>query len=128
MWENQETTVYFRVQNFWPIPVFGLMVDGDFLQDLEQGEERIAFSLKRVPAFSEAEFGIPVTPQRRGQLPCGDVVIKNGFPFGLIDITKPVAQARLSLVWPACESLEGCPAGGGNKIQRVWYAQRSVGR
>ena len=109
IWEGEEATISFRVRNFWPLPVFGMMIQGDFLQDLQEGEEPIAFSLKCVPAWSETQFRIPTTPQRRGMLPCGEVTISNGFPFGLIDISRPVPVPAPAMVWPACQSLQGHP-------------------
>lgn len=107
--EGEEVYVVFRVKNFWPLPVFGMMVKGDFLQELELDAEPIAFSLQHVPAWSETEFRIKVTPQRRGCLPTGDVVVSNGFPFGLVDISKTITQTESSLVWPERQSLEGFP-------------------
>ena len=107
--EGDQTEIVFQVQNYWPIPVFGAMVNGDFLQELDVDEEPLAFSLRRVPAWSEAEFRIPITPRRRGFLPSNDILISNGFPFGLTSISKPVDVANRRLVWPACQSLEGQP-------------------
>jgi len=106
--ENQELEVVLRVKNFWPLPIFGLMVKGDFLQDGE-GDESVAFSLKRVATWSESEFRVPVTPRRRGRLPNGKVAVANGFPFGLMDISKTVEEAQPTLVWPTCVALDGFP-------------------
>ncbi len=115
-WENEEVPLTFRVKNFWPLPIFGMIVEGDFLQDLEQDEERVAFSLTKVPAWSETEFQVRVTPRQRGRFPSGDVFVKNGFPFGLIDITKPIATTKSVLVWPACQSLDGHPPAEGTRF------------
>ena len=106
--ENQELEVVLRVKNFWPLPIFGLMVKGDFLQDGE-GDESVAFSLKRVATWSESEFRVPVTPRRRGRLPNGRIAVANGFPFGLMDIAKTVEEAQPPLVWPTCVALDGFP-------------------
>ena len=109
MKENESTEIIFKVRNYWPLPVFGLIVEGDFLQDIDANEEPIAFSLKRIGAFSETDFPISVTPRRRGLLPCGEVKVKNGFPFGLADVSKAVPETSKTLVWPARHSLEGNP-------------------
>lgn len=114
MQENKPTEVVFKVRNFWPLPVFGMIVEGDFLQDVDSREEPIAFSLKRIPALSETEFSIKVTPRRRGKLPCGEVKISNGFPFGLADVSKIVEDVHCGLVWPECEPLEGSPPAEGS--------------
>ena len=109
MREGDEAEIVFQVQNYWPIPVFGVMINGDFLQELDVDQEPVAFSLRRVPAWSEAEFRIPVTPRRRGQLPSGDVLLSTGFPFGLLSISKPLDTENQGLVWPACQPLQGQP-------------------
>ncbi|MDG1875766.1 MAG: DUF58 domain-containing protein [Mariniblastus sp.] len=106
--ENQELVITFRVKNYWPLPVFGLMVRGDFLQESDEAES-VAFSLKRVGAWSESNFSIPITPRRRGRLPNGDVSVASGFPFGLMDISKEVNYSQSALVWPSCVPLEGFP-------------------
>ena len=112
--ENETTSIIFKVRNFWPIPVFGMIVEGDFLQDVDFNEEPIAFSLKRIPAFSVTEFPIEVTPRRRGLLPSGEVRTRNGFPFGLAEVSKPVEKIKQSLVWPECERLDGSPPADGS--------------
>ena len=116
MREHEVANVVLKVSNFWPIPVFGLIVEGDFLQGIDAEEEPVAFALKRVSALSVNEFLIEVIPQRRGLLPCGDVVIKNGFPFGLTDVSKSITNVKPSLVWPAVETLEENPLRDGNRF------------
>ena len=106
--ENQNLEMIFNVKNYWPLPVFGLMVKGEFLQENE-GEEPIAFSLKRVAAWSESKFRIPITPSRRGKLPTGKVTVSSGFPFGLMDISKTVDALQSTVVWPTCVPLDGFP-------------------
>lgn len=107
--ENQEVSLVLKVRNFWPLPVFGLMVKGDFLQELTSDEEPVVFSLTWVPAFSESEFGLSIKPTRRGILPSSEVHVINGFPFGLIDVSRVVAVSNRAVVWPACVSLDGQP-------------------
>lgn len=106
--EDQELELVFRVRNFWPLPIFGMMVKGEFLQGDDE-EEAIAFALKRVDAWSESEFRLPLTPRHRGKLPTGKVCVSSGFPFGLMDFDKAVDVLEPTLVWPTCVSLEGFP-------------------
>ena len=110
IWENESFEVIFKVQNYWPMPVFGMMVQGDFLQELGPDEEPIVFSLRRIPAWADTEFRIPVVARRRGILPDGDINIVNGFPFGLTEISRVVDVPKPAAVWPACQELEGQPA------------------
>ncbi|MFK7766152.1 MAG: DUF58 domain-containing protein [Mariniblastus sp.] len=113
--ENQELEVVFRVKNFWPLPVFGLMVKGEFLQECNK-DESVAFSLKRVGAWSESEFRLPLIPRRRGKLPSGKVSVASGFPFGLMDISKTVDAYQPTLVWPTCVPLDGFPVSDSSRF------------
>ena len=119
MKENEEGEIVLRVRNYWPVPVFGLIFEGDFLQSFSADEEPIAFSLKRAPAFSQTDFPVSITPHRRGVLPSGEVRIQNGFPFGLADVSKPVLDVDSTLVWPQCEPLEGSPPAEGSVLNLV---------
>ncbi len=119
MKENESGEVVLSVRNYWPIPVFGLIVKGDFLQRYDANEELIAFSLKRVPALSNTEFPVSITPRRRGILPAGEVQMSNGFPFGLMDVSKPVLDIESATVWPQCKSLQGNPPAEGNLFNLV---------
>ncbi len=114
--ENESGEVILSVRNYWPIPVFGLIIEGDFLQEFDEGEEPIAFSLKRIPALSQTEFPVEVTPRRRGILPAGEVQIRNGFPFGLADVSRPILDIKPTLVWPQCDQLQGSPPAEGNLL------------
>lgn len=113
--ENEELELVFRVRNFWPLPIYGLMVKGEFLQEPD-GEEEVAFSLRHVRAWSESEFRISIIPGRRGKLPSGKVFVTNGFPFGLTDIAKAVDVNRPVIVWPNCVPLEGLPMSDSNRF------------
>ena len=82
MKENEEGEIVLRVRNYWPVPVFGLIFEGDFLQSFSADEEPIAFSLKRAPAFSQTDFPVSITPHRRGVLPSGESGFKTAFHSG----------------------------------------------
>ncbi len=105
--EGQTLKVILEVVNRWPIPAFGLMLEGDFLQDVESDEDHVAVGLKRLPAWSVSKFEWPVKPDHRGKLPGGTPRLTNGFPFGLYLATQPVDVQGSTIVWPGCESLEG---------------------
>ncbi len=117
--ENKAFEITFRVQNYWPIPVFGMMVKGDFLQELRPGEAPVVFSLRRIPALADTEFRIPITARRRGVFPSGEIEIVNGFPFGITEVARGVTVSRLTTVWPTCEALEG-QLDSISGIQNIW--------
>ena len=47
-------------------------------------------------------------------MPSGEVVIKNGFPFGLADVSQSVDCDKQAIVWPDRQKLQGGPSTEGN--------------
>ena len=103
--EQQPTSARLIVTNGWPIPVFGLTVEGQFLQDIFNDDDKVAIGLKRIPAWSESEFKWDFKPERRGVLPQEPPVVATGFPFGLYQSQKTISLQRQIIVWPKCETL-----------------------
>lgn len=103
--ENEILDIVFKVRNRWPFPVFGLMIKGDFLQELDPDEEPVVFSLRWVPGWTDTEFRIPVVASRRGKLPDGEILVSNGFPFGLYEFASTIVVPKRAIVWPANNSL-----------------------
>jgi uncharacterized protein (DUF58 family) len=103
--EQAPTFARLTVRNRWPIPIFGLTLEGHFLQDIYQEEDRVAVGLQRIPGWSESEFVWEFAPARRGILPIDPPVIASGFPFGLYQCEKGVSIDRQVIVWPKCEEL-----------------------
>ena len=103
--EQQATTARLVVTNRWPIPVFGLTVEGQFLQDIFEDDDRVAVGLQRIPGWSESEFKWEFKPARRGVMPNDLPEIGTGFPFGIYNSKRPVDVGQQVIVWPKCESL-----------------------
>jgi len=112
--ENEATRVILEVTNRWPFPSFGMMVSGQFLQDLVDPDDVVAVALKRVPAWSKSRFEWPIEPKRRGILPGGTPELKTGFPFDLWTASKDIEVEGQTIVWPQCVDLDGVPELGGN--------------
>jgi len=110
--ENEELNAILEVTNRLPLPVFGLMLTGQFLQDDDSlGEsEPVAVGLRRVSAWSVCRFDWKLKPCRRGQLPPEFPRISTGFPFGLYRVEKPVNVSGKTIVWPSSCELLGIPA------------------
>ena len=104
--EDQKTIAKLLVTNRWPIPVFGLTVEGQFLQDIYQDDDKVAIGLQRIPGWSESEFTWEFKPPRRGILPQTSPDIATGFPFGIYQSRKSFNVDRPVIVWPKCESLD----------------------
>lgn len=103
--EAEATVARLIVTNRWPIPVFGLTVEGEFLQDIFEDEDRVAVGLQRIPSWSESEFKWEFKPARRGLLPSEVPAISTGFPFGIYNSQRPVSADRQVVVWPKCEKI-----------------------
>ena len=107
--ENSETLAKLEIKNHWPIPVYGLMVKADLLQDIAEHDDSIVTGLQRVPGWSESTYSWKVVPKRRGLLPTEPPTVSTGFPFGVNSGTKVVSTFNQTVVWPECTGLEGLP-------------------
>ena len=114
--ENEATQIVLEVTNRWPLPAFGLMVSGQFLQNIADTDDVIAVALRRVPALSVSRFDWPIEPKRRGILPNEQPVLSTGFPFNLSTFEKEIEVSGKTIVWPACTSLDGVPEFGGSQF------------
>ena len=103
--EQEPTSARLIVTNSWPIPVFGLTVEGQFLQDIFEDDDKVALGLTRIPAWSESEYKWEFKPTRRGILPQEAPVVATGFPFGIYQSRKTIPLDRQIIVWPRRESL-----------------------
>lgn len=104
--EGKPTTVVLDVTNRFPFPAFGLMIQGQFLQDLNHEDDIVAVSLKRVSGWSVSRFQWTLQPSRRGVLPTETPELVTGFPFGLYQIPKPISVVGNTIVWPKCDDVE----------------------
>ena len=107
--EFSETIAILQVTNRWPISIFGLTVEGDFLQDLITEEDEVAVGLRRMPGWSVSTYKWAIKPDKRGILPTSNPIIANGFPFGFYQSTREVVVKGQTIVWPNCHHLEGVP-------------------
>ena len=107
--EGEPASVTLEVRNRWPLPMFGLMVEGEFLQDIEEEDDKIAVGLQRIPGWSVCRFEWNFEPRRRGKLPLLAPVLANGFPFGIYRSEKDVEVIDQTIVWPMRQELKGQP-------------------
>ncbi|MEM9411563.1 MAG: DUF58 domain-containing protein, partial [Planctomycetota bacterium] len=107
--EQRSTKATLKVTNRWPIPVFGVMLEGSFLQDVFTEDDIVLVALKRLPGWSVSEFTWEFKPQRRGVLPRENPSLSTAFPFGIQKCDKPVEVENQLIVWPKCEELNSLP-------------------
>ena len=56
--EDESTSVILEVTNRFPFPAFGLMVQGQFLQDLNHKDDIVAVALKRLSGWSVSRLSL----------------------------------------------------------------------
>ena len=114
--EGESTTAILKVRNRWPIPVFGLSIEGAFLQDADFDEEKVEVGLRRLAPLSDSEFRWETVPQQRGILPNSEPEIVTGFPFGLYRAARKVKLEKQTVVWPKSTHLAGNLFGNGSRF------------
>jgi uncharacterized protein (DUF58 family) len=113
--EQDVVQITLAVHNRWPLPLWGLSVEGGFLSDSPAvGGTRPTVSLARVPGWSRTSFVFEFTPPRRGVYPVEPPRLATGFPFGIWQSHRPVGVVGELLVWPRTTRLESIPLAGGH--------------
>lgn len=125
--EGQPTKAILEVSNRWPIPLFGLTIEGEFLQDIETEDDRIAVGLQRIPGWSVCRFEWEFEPERRGLLPSEEPRIANGFPFGIYRSERVVELSSQTIVWPRKQHLKGHPEVNGEQFNSLGILSDRVG-
>ncbi|MEZ6066751.1 MAG: hypothetical protein R3B90_13830 [Planctomycetaceae bacterium] len=93
--EQEPVTVVLRIQNTWPWPVWGLYVDGGFVD-----EDQPVLALSRLAGSSTTEFEWTFVPQRRGVYPLSPPKLATRFPFGLTASARSLTVQGRLVVWP----------------------------
>ena len=104
--EDRAINPKLKIVNRWPIPVFGLTVEGPFLQDSSKDDADVAVGLQKLSPISVSKFDWEITPENRGILPGGEVNLVTGFPFGLYQSSKKIQVNQTVIVHPKCANLE----------------------
>ena len=113
--ENGAMSATIEITNKWPLPVFGLMVEGQFLLDSIDSDD-VAVGLQRVPGWSVSRFSWKFEPKQRGVLPMDEPILTNGFPFGIYKSQTKIDLKRQTIVWPESTALQGIPGFDGTQF------------
>lgn len=116
--------VLLRVQNRWPIPVWGLSLRRGFVSGTRASE---GLALDRIPGWSFTEFQWDFRPDHRGCYPTEPPHVDTGFPFGLLHATAPVAVEGGLVVWPASVPLTGMPDSAEIHTREDFLSDRRIG-
>lgn len=104
--EGDQANLVLKVRNPLPLPVLGLVIEDYFQTTMPDGQAveveqpRFECGLARVPAFSSAEYLLPIQPEYRGRYPDNEPSIACGFPFGIYTARKSVGSVAPVLVRP----------------------------
>lgn len=112
--EQDTVQITLTVHNRWPLPVWGLAVEGGFLADASAaGGPCPTASLARVAGWTRSQFVFEFEPPQRGVYPVEPPRLTTGFPFGIWQSQRPITVVGELLVWPRTVPLESIPAVGG---------------
>lgn len=112
--EGQPTPLSITVVNHWPLPVWGLAIEGA----LSNGNGRCeAITLAKISGCSQSVFGCTLTPPCRGVYPRLSPQIVSGFPFGVYRAAKRVSVERGLTVWPeTCQLVASRPSSAARSL------------
>ncbi|MEM8733865.1 MAG: DUF58 domain-containing protein [Planctomycetota bacterium] len=128
--EGEEAKLILSIRNPMPLPVLGVVIENYFrsadalLNTNEQLASSFECGLARVPAFSSAEYRLPIQPKYRGRYPTGEPSIACGFPFGIYTARRPVAEVTPVLVRPLILPLTGESEFSGKQLAEVGDGSR----
>ncbi|MEZ6130082.1 MAG: DUF58 domain-containing protein [Planctomycetaceae bacterium] len=130
---GEAALVRLRIQNRWPLPVWGLSLINGFTsrelsedRQLNHGSEGIAFA--RVPGWSTMEYTWSFVAKQRGLYPTnGRAEVETSFPFGLFRARRHSEVQGQLIVWPETTSLIGMPDVGEAQTADDASSDRRVG-
>lgn len=96
------------ITNRWPWPIYGLSLELD-VGLLPEGWKHQRISLQRIPGLAKSTFHWSTVPQKRGEYPREDMLLRTAFPFGIWTSSQPVHVPSLLIVWPRCTRLVDSP-------------------
>ena len=128
--ERNTSYLQLRVQNYLPLPIMGLSVQG-YLSVSPANVENMGSmdlsetALERIPAFSTATYRLPIAAEYRGRYPKRIPKIACAFPFGIWTARRDIRDMSpvtvLPLLIPISEELEFA----GDKLAEIGVGKRT---
>lgn len=113
--EGEPVQVRLRIQNAWPLGIWGLRLRGGFTPDSLSGRtDDCSASLAVAPGWRITEFAWEWRPPCRGEYPLTIPRIATGFPFGLWEASRSVEVKQRLIVWPTTFPLHLLPEAAAN--------------
>lgn len=114
--EQDRVVILVSVVNRWPIPVWGLALEGGFRKLSSDREELPWLSLSGIGPWTVTEFEWSLDDSTRGVYPIETPRMTNGFPFGLWRCQKDILVQGEVLVRPRTYPLRSLPEIIGNEL------------
>ena len=117
--ELDEVTVVLTVNNRWPWPVWGLLVERGFFSAtgiVSNTQNTATTALAHVAGWSNSRFEFNFKPPRRGLYPLEPPLLITGFPFGIWNVKRAIAVPQQLIVWPSTTDLRSLPMRSGNRL------------
>ena len=136
--ELDQTELVLSVKNRLPIPIWGLFVEGYLSRplppvafgstDTSRMEQTIEDSgLACVPAFSRADYFLPIAPPFRGRYPSGSVSISCAFPFGIWKARRCIEKVEPLIVRPKTYDIDSDIEWDGKRFSGIGVGRRAGG-
>jgi|GEM_PF-1158083 len=109
VYEGEEFYLRFRVNNFLPLPIWGLEVRGylDHADQEDGANLSPTSSLASIPPLCSSEFILPLSAPYRGFYPELIPQVSCSFPLGIWTARRPLKKVGSITVWPAVYSILG---------------------
>ncbi|MDG2221400.1 MAG: DUF58 domain-containing protein [Rubripirellula sp.] len=125
--EDDSCELRVELTNRWPLPIWGLAVEGFFDRKRELVDEAdiptVALAFVRAMAIST--YRISIRPELRGRYPSGDAVLTCSFPFGIWTAKRKLKDVSPITVWPKIYPMAGETAMTGRRASESGEGNRS---
>lgn len=102
--ENFPVDVHAVVRNRWPMPVWGLTIEGP--QDrVTDASDASCTALATVRAHTTNHFHCSFVPTKRGIYPRGPLFLSTEFPFGIWKARRALEVQGKTIIWPQLAKL-----------------------
>lgn len=98
--EGEPLTIHLKVTNFWPWPVWGVLVDPGCGTDPADEQAPDLMGMAAILAGRASQWQWEFTPDLRGRYPIRQPSLLSGFPFGLWTARRALPAATPVVVWP----------------------------
>ena len=125
--EDDPCELRLAVQNRWPVPIWGLAVEGFLDRNCEIADEANVptVALAFVRAMATSTYRISIRPELRGRYPNRDTVLTCSFPFGIWTAKRKLKDVSPVTVWPKTFAIAGQTAMTGRQAAESGEGNRS---